>query len=369
MNFKLKRTASTQIPISNSTPIITMKTRAFLIYASIGLLFLLGGSTLRADILVRLSVKFILKPDGTRPADGNIGTTAGFDAEITRGNQILAATERGYRLQVVEYLDIRPPVPGGQASDYWFNLPARENRRFIESAAMADQATWRWNLNSINIYVNNSSSGQCSFVGDGGAITLGNDVGTGTVLHEVGHFFNLKHTHAGDYADNPSTPPFTASDLQDGDGLSETASDNPNISNHDQLSQALFNRVYSAASAAEQSVVDTAYENVMSYHNENSLLPDQMDIWTFWANSFRNGFCSGRSWVVDRNNGCIFHDGNSLCFPVLLSGPFTVVGDGVNSAQSGDIVLIRAGHYNEPMTINKPVTLRASRGSVTIGIP
>ena len=127
---------------------------------------------------MRVSVKFILKPDGTRPADGNIGTTAGFAAEITRGNQILAATDRGYRLQVVEYLDIRPPVPGGQASDFWFNLAARTNRAFFEGAATADQTTWRWSANSINIYVNNSSSGQCSFVDTGGAITLGNDIGS-----------------------------------------------------------------------------------------------------------------------------------------------------------------------------------------------
>ena len=33
----------------------------------------------------------------------------------------------------------------------------------------------------------------------------------------------------------------------------------------------------------------------------------------------------------------------------------------------GDIVLLRAGNYNEPMTITKPLTLRASRGDVTIG--
>jgi hypothetical protein len=367
MKFQLKQTPSMQIPIRDSARFVTMKTRVVLIYASVGLLFLLGGAQLRADITVRVSVKFILKPDGTRPAAGSIGTTAGFDAEITRGNLILAATGRGYRLQVVEYLDIRPPVPGGQPSDYWYNLDARSNRAFIEGAATGDQATWRWNANSINIYVNNSSSGQCSFVGTGGAITLGNDIGTGTVLHEVGHFFNLQHTHAGDYGDNPNTPPYAASDLRDGDGLAETANDNPNISNHDQLSQALFGHVYSAATTGEKSVVDSAYENVMSYHNENTLLSDQMDIWTSNASSARRGFCTGRTWLVDRNNGCLFHDGSMSCS--FFSGAYSVVRDGVSSAQSGDIVLIRPGNYNEPMTINKAVTLRSTRGSATIGLP
>ena len=356
-----------QISIRNSTRFVTMKTRAILIYASVGLLFLLGGAQLRADITVRVSVKFILKPDGTRPADGNIGTTAGFDAEITRGNQILAATCRGYSLQVVEYLDIRPPVPGGQASDYWYNLDARSNRAFIEGAATGDQATWRWNANSINIYVNNSSSGQCSFVGTGGAITLGNDIGTGTVLHEVGHFFNLQHTHAGDYGDNPSTPPFTASGLRDGDGLAETANDNPNISNHDQLSQALFGHVYSAATTGEQSVVNSAFENVMSYHNENTLLSDQMDIWTSNASSGRSGFCTGRTWFVDRNCSAIFPNGSPSCN--FITGPYGTVGGGISAANNGDIVMIRPGTYVEPGTITKPVTLRATRGWVTIGRP
>jgi hypothetical protein len=31
--------------------------------------------------------------------------------------------------------------------------------------------------------------------------------------------------------------------------------------------------------------------------------------------------------------------------------------------------LIRPGNYNEPMTISKPVTLRATRGNATIGAP
>ena len=367
MKIQLKQTSSMKIPIRNSTRFVTMKTRVVLIYASVGLLFLLGGAQLRADIIVRVSVKFILKPDGTRPADGNIGTTAGFDAEIARGNLILAATGRGYSLQVVEYVDIRPPVPGGQPSDYWYNLDARSNRQNIENAALGDQATWRWNGSAINIYVNNSSSGQCSFPGTGGAITLGNDIGTGTVLHEVGHFFNLRHTHAGDYGDNPNPPTFAASDLRDGDGLAETANDNPNISNHDQLCQALFGHVYSAATTGERSVVDSAFENVMSYHNENTLLLDQMDIWTDNASSSRIGVCTGRTRFVDRNCGTIISDGSSGCG--IFSGPYRTVGGGVGAANNGDIVMIRPGTYVEPMTINKAVTLRSTRGWATIGNP
>jgi nitrous oxidase accessory protein NosD len=45
------------------------------------------------------------------------------------------------------------------------------------------------------------------------------------------------------------------------------------------------------------------------------------------------------------------------------------VARGVSEAQAGDIVLIRPGHYNEPMTISKAVALRATRGDALIGKP
>jgi hypothetical protein len=66
---------------------------------------------------------------------------------------------------------------------------------------------------------------------------------------------------------------------------------------------------------------------------------------------------------------CVFHDGSRECG--LFSGSFAFVRDGVNSALSGEIVIIRPGNYNElmPMTIDKHVTLRASDGNVSIGIP
>ncbi len=91
-------------------------------------------ATAVGQIQVRLSVKIIKNADGTRPG-GSITTAAGFHAEVIRGNQILAETWRGYQLIVVEYLDIQPSAPPGQASDYWFNINARENRATIEFAA------------------------------------------------------------------------------------------------------------------------------------------------------------------------------------------------------------------------------------------
>ena len=52
-----------------------------------------------------------------------------------------------------------------------------------------------------------------------------------------------------------------------------------------------------------------------------------------------------------------------------LGGPFRVVGDAVSSASSGDRIQIKSNNYNEHLTINKPLTIGASGGSVFIGKP
>ena len=332
--------------------------------------FLVMLVTASADITVRVSVKFIHNNDvASSPPGGIIGNSTGFATEVTYGNAILAATSAGYSLNVVEYLEIQPPVPAGQASGYWYNLPARSNRQTIETAALADTATWRWNPNAINIYVNNSSSGQCSFVGGGSSIALGGTVNTGTVVHEIGHVFNLLHTHAGDYADNtnPASGVFALADLQDGDALTETARDNPNITTNDQLCQAIFGHTYNAptATAAERATVDSAFQNVMSYHTEATLLSVQMDIWALNANGARNGFCNGRTWFV-ANGGNDGSPGNSA------AQPLATVASGLSHVSSAnDVVLLRNGSYGAPAggVISTPCTLHATRGPVTVHFP
>ncbi len=415
---------------------------------------LLAASGLaHADIQVVISVKFILNSDGTRPftryndgsrKDDGIGTVAGFDAEVVRGNAILDATSRGFSIASVEYLDIQPPVPsapnanvtGGTTqnsatvtcgntaglqnfmrvtgagipantvilsisantgftlsnnatatnpsvaiagrfpADHWFNLPARATRQYIETTALGAQAVWRWNPNAINIYVNNSASGQCSFVGSGASISLGAAVGAGTVLHEIGHIFDLQHTHLLDYPTNTNapneTPPraFAMSDLMNGDALNETANDNPNITTKDQLCGALFaGKLYNGATTTdgERASVDSAFENVMSYHNENVLLSVQMDLWTLNANAARIGFCTGRTWFIA--NG-----GNNSSSGLTATLPLATIASGfthVSTSTPNDVVLLRAGSYAAPAggVLSTPSTLRATRGEATVHFP
>lgn len=258
-------------------------------------------------------------------------------------------------------------------ANFWFDLPARARRAFIEAAATATpqaKVTWMWNDNAINIYVNNSRSGSCAFVGEGLSIALGDNVGVGTVLHEIGHFLDLHHTHAGDYV-IPTPTTFTLASLTNGDGLDETLEDNPDISTNDQLSNARFGVPYTQpptppnapfATPSERAQVDSAFENVMSYHNENTLLSVQMDIWTLSANVGRLVFCNGRTWFVANggNNGAA---GNSAATPLS-----TLVSGMQHVTTSNDVVLLRNGTYTTPPVgiISTQCTLRATRGPVTI---
>jgi hypothetical protein len=78
------------------------------------------------------------------------------------------------------------------------------------------------------------------------------------------------------------------------------------------------------------------------------------------ANGGRAAFSSGRTLFIS-TGGSDSGSGRS-------NGPFRSVGRGVTNSVPGDILLLRPGNYNQTLTINRPVTLRAPRtGWATIG--
>jgi hypothetical protein len=273
---------------------------------------------------------------------------------------------------VIEYIAIMPPAPPGQPANYWFTNSARTSRQEVETASINDPVTWRRNGNgAINIYVNDSSSGQCSFLNNGDSITLGKTVAPGTLLHEIGHFFNLSHTHANDPNCTSFTPPMPLSAaLGNGDGLSETLDDHP-CYDRDQLSIAHFNAPYTNLTAAQRTAIDGTFLNVMSYHEEDLLLDVQMDYWTAVANIQRNGACSGRTWFI-ATTGI-----DPILDPFILTGlepghPMRTLDFALNSPaldplrSPDDVLLLRAGTYSAPELINTPCTLRATAGPVNL---
>jgi hypothetical protein len=123
---------------------------------------------------------------------------------------------------------------------------------------------------------------------------------------------------------------------------------------------------YASLSAFNQTRVDNVNFNIMSVsrHARSASTPDQLDRWTDAANGDRIDVVTGRTRFVDRSN-----NGAASGTSVL---PFKTVAAGVAaaSASGSDIVLLRPGNYNEPMTITKPLCIsRATRGSASIGLP
>jgi V8-like Glu-specific endopeptidase len=67
-------------------------------------------------------------------------------------------------------------------------------------------------------------------------------------------------------------------------------------------------------------------------------------------------------WYVDKVSISPFKTG-------FVMEPFQTIAAAITAAGSGHTVSIVTGHYNEPMTINKSITLEAPVGTVVIGAP
>jgi hypothetical protein len=319
-------------------------------------------------------VKFILDGNGqmpTNPGTGFSGRAISLTSRqavsnnINYGNQLLAQTGRGFRFNLTEIQDVT-----GAAGFY--NLPARSeaNKIALEAVATsnaASRAQFFWRDDAINVYINNTSSGVCSFVGSGNIIFGGSSSYDTLIIHECGHFFNLFHTHQGEQYRNSNGTSCTADNACDCAQLIGGNNDNiaDTVSDHQCWDRPALVANNPGASAFQ---IDNVFFNIMSYHiPQDRFTDDQLDLLTDTASVDRRFVTTGRTWFVDRNCGSIFRNGSSRCD--AFSGPFSLVRDGLNSASSGDIVLIRAGNYNERQTFNRPATLRASRGAVVIGRP
>jgi hypothetical protein len=331
-----------------------------------------ASADVHGQIQWRISVKFILGASGQSPTNSNgysgnsvnLTNRQAVIDNINLANQLLDRTGRGFRFNLTEIQDV-------SGASGFFMIAARNeaNKAALEAVATSNansRAQFFWRDDAINVYINNTSSGVCSFVGSGNMIFTGSAAYDTLILHECGHFFNLFHTHNSEQYRNSDGTTCTSSNLCNcaqliggDDGISDTVFD------HQCWDRPALVANNPGASAFQ---IDNVWLNVMSYHlPQDRFTDDQMDLLTDTASSARNFVATGRTWFVDRNCGSIIRNGSSRCD--AFSGPFGAVRDGVNSAQSGDIVLIRTGNYNERMTINRSITLRASRGAAAIGTP
>ena len=333
--------------------------------ATLALLLLVVPHRVAADINMRISVKFILSSGGAMPCCGN-GTFDSF-ADITNqvifANEMLRSFGRGYQFQIYEVTTV-----GGPASAFYSN--PREDKDLLEAAAEADKAGFKYRDNAINMYVNDANgSAVCSFPPSDDIILYGQSSRSTSLWHESGHYFNLQHTHAGATEKNANgtacTNGCSCAQLIGGtaDGTADTLADHDCWETADDIAQGNYGLNYSALSAAQKALVDAVLNNIMSYHSDRfHLTPDQLDRWTDVANSSRIDDVTGRTRFVATTGNDTTGTGTSASrYRTLAKGVAVAAGGGA------DIVLLRAGNYNEPQTITKAVTLRATRGTAIIG--
>jgi hypothetical protein len=337
-------------------------------------------------IEMRLSIKVILHPTtGARPAGISNGL---FYTSAENANQWMANYWRGYRFRVTEIVDIGGPGEGGTNGPskwhyYWNTLDIDIRDQPYWGQFQSDtkaSSLYRLRNNQVNFYVMSPA-----VVGGGGAcpippgevsdVACMGIVGTGPwwLVHESGHFFGLGHTHGG--CGCPGTANcfllngYWVGDDGIADTLPEAAGDNC-FTSLNEIAQANFGKTYFNCTPAERFLVDSTFYNVMSYHNpdtkdqvEDVMTELQLDRHADTCNTYRAGFVSGRTWFV-RPGAVAGGSGSS-------TDEFHLLAQAVNSATvaGGDVVTLRPGSFSvaEPYTINKPLTLRATRnGWVTI---
>ena len=73
----------------------------------------------------------------------------------------------------------------------------------------------------------------------------------------------------------------------------------------------------------------------------------------------------GRNIYVDGTTACLWQTGAQACG--VVTGPYHTVPTGQAGAAPGDNLYIHGGSYNQPLTLNKILTIRSYSGSAVIG--
>lgn len=316
----------------------------------------LGGAVeAEAQLVWRVSVKFILNANGNRPATGNCNTDAEVEAQIDLGNEVLEAYGRGYSLQLTEIVDL------SGVSQWYSSTINSANRDNLEAAAIASPTTYAWRSNAINIYINgDDGSGICSFPGSGAIIFLGQGIRTTTFIHEIGHYFNLCHTQG---CPCGSCDPDETGECHTTPGNDELADTPPDLEcwTQDDIAMNFYGVSYASLTTGQQNFVNESFNNIMSYHStRNRFTQDQLDRATCQSNSNRVAVTNGRTRIVgSKSSGSEECENASYLYATFSSA--------VTGANNNDIILLRGGSRPFIGTVTKPLWIRNSRGSALLG--
>jgi hypothetical protein len=288
-----------------------------------------------------------------------------FYLAATNGNKWMFAYSRGYRFRITEVTEIGGPANGGLfGPSQWFGRAFKDDpdwSTFQDDAK--NDSRYKLRGNQINAYVSTGvtrpgNSGGNTPIPPGDlntAVEVFPDTGAWWLCHELGHFFGLPHTFAGE--DKSSCTPGD-------DDIPDTLRDSNCWTTLDEVSAYYFlGRQYSQLIAGEKTIVDRVFYNTMSYHDavnkndtESYKSEGQLDRETNEANTDRAAFVSGRTIFV--SPGGSDSDSGKLSTEPKRSVASAV---GAANAAGNDILLLRAGSYPAPVTLSKAVTLRATR--------
>ncbi len=323
----------------------------------------LAGEDLHAEVDWRLSIKVVADAAGNIPAS----TLPRLNAEVARANRLLATYRRGFGFDLIEIATI-----GGVSQ--WYDADPRSvaTRDAIQSAARRDPALYLYRTDAINVYVVGDFSGTCSFPNTGNdVITIGRIPYDTLLLHECGHYFNLLHTHEGQvsrHSDNSPCDGCTCAVRVPGeqDHTDETAPDHNCFGSLDAIARGAFSLPFAELEGSRQRQVRNTFQNIMSYHGGDTTLSiltaDQMDRMTDAVNGSRRAVATGRVWYVAA-------DGSDANPGLASNRRLRTLDRGLGLAAARDVVLLKAGVYSGPVTINQPVTLCATRGDVDLVAP
>ncbi len=373
-------------------------------------LLLAATASAGTTIGIRVSVKVILDPlTGQRPltAQGTPITDSEIESMFTMANDTLFTTyQRGYRFVLTgPPQNIGSPCaicPVGNPSRWFAETFPEANAEGLlhdfEVLAL-NNATFGWDPTAVNVFINSGkgNGGISSFpfrssgsnahhhvVFWGGTLV---DDGFATAFpaaiahHEIGHYFNLFHTHDGQPA-CVDTLSYLCSACEGApvaaDSVLDTIEDRscsltcPGCISGwhtDELALHTYGVPFNQLGPAEAQVVLDTYENNMSYHNHVKpygravnyrMTEGQLDRWADNANNVRHDVVTGRTRFATSCPSC---GGNGSS-----ASPFGTVFAAHAAANPGDILLLRPGNYAETLLLTKPVTLRVPRtGTARIG--
>jgi hypothetical protein len=312
----------------------------------VALAFLLVAASGQAgEVPVRLSFKFILNTMGSRPFGGSLTDETDIQGQVDHGNQILAGNYSEFLLENIEVVDV-PGVPQW----YLTEITLKGNEQVdLMNAALANKALYHWRDNAINVYINCSqgvqASGVARFPPNNRIILLSQGVYNDVLMHEVGHCFNLMHTHE---------PP--------DDDCGDTLPDNQNWT-RDQLSTMSYGLPYASLSATHKAAVDLVWHNVMSYHDPNSqylLSPCQKDRMSLQA-------WLDQSWLLSRLP--VYVDSSFQGNPMgIFIAPFKSIDTAIFSGRlANQVLVLESGTHSRPLLpFPSPMAITCRRGPALV---